>query len=190
MKADTRDETLRRLLREMDGAADDPGLTREESREMRRTVLNAIPEDRRRAFLAPALAGAAVVALAVVASLTLWPGSPPQTAPPRQQIERVAVSSRPDMNARATDGAPSGTNLERVPAGTTAGSPAASAPGAGNAVRVRHARSTPPDRVASSPLAPLAEETSSPEVETHQVQFSTPGGTRIIWVLTSDKASE
>jgi hypothetical protein len=37
------------------------------------------------------------------------------------------------------------------------------------------------------PIAPEAVATIA--AETRQIQFSTPGGTRIIWVLTSDGAS-
>jgi hypothetical protein len=183
MNADNRDERLRRLLRETDLAQTESGLTLEEIHEMRRAVLTAIPEPRRRFALLPGLAGAAMVALAVIAVLMMWPRSesttPPPSAPPRIAVEEPATEGkrtdtrkevdrpdpRPSLKARATDGSPSGTTKALVvagPAGDTVDSPAASAPG---------------EQIAVS---------NESETETRQIQFDTPGGTRVIWILTAN----
>jgi hypothetical protein len=179
MKDEMRDERLRRILRETDPARADAELTPEELRAMRRTVLTATPQPHRRWLGSPVLAGVAMAILAAIAILVFRPG----------------MNSSPGMNSRATDGVPSGITQKPpvrneilsgphpglnhrptirqavVPDGTTGGSPAASAPGGGSRrKRIHH------DRIATT------------EPQTRQVQFSTPGGTRVIWILTSDKA--
>ena len=169
MNKQTRDERLRRLLREADPAADDAELSREEVREMRRTVLSAIPETRRRWGLVPILAGAAAAILALMLGLMTWLGSESPTAPSRQP-RRVAVKSP----VPAPPAAPTiRTSSERATAQTS----------------VTPRRRTP-RRTPSAPKASVPEPMVIAEAETHQIQFSTPGGTRIIWVLTADKASD
>lgn len=175
MNKQTRDERLRRLLREADPAADDPGLSLEEVREMRRTVLSAVPETRRRWGLVPVLAGMAVAILMLVLGLLMQRGFP--TATPREP-QRVATAPRtlpaPVSEAPAQTEAPA---VRVTPEKTMA--PTAKVP-----------RRRPAKRRPSARRAPVPEPTMIAEAETHQIQFSTPGGTRIIWVLSSDKASE
>lgn len=166
MNGKTRNERLRRLLRDADPTTDDPGLSPYAVREMRRTVLSAVPEPRRQWSLVPILAGAAAVMLALVVGLTIWPGSGSPTAPSRRP-ERVAVvpaqPAAPTLRATA----------QRAAAQTS------------ETARRRPARRLPPRKRTATP-AP----TAIAEAQAHQIQFSTPGGTRIIWVLTSDEASE
>jgi len=181
MKDEIRDERLRRLLRQADSAEDDAGLTMEEVRDMRRTVLRAIPETSRRWVLSPVLAGVVLAALVAMAVLTMWPRSE-STPPSPPARSRIAVKespppARPDVNLRATEGVPDGTGKDLVPEGPAAGSPAASAP---SGKRTRPPRRSPPeepDRIAAIE-----------EPRTRQIQFDTPGGTRVIWILTSNSA--
>jgi hypothetical protein len=176
MNAETRDERLRRLLRDSDPAGGETGLTTEEVQPIRRKVLTAAPETRRHWLQSPALAGAALAALILAVAWAMWP-------------------SRPDMNVRATAGVPSGTQQALVvPPGTTAGSPAASAPGGEGVVAEKSAAPPPgenrPRRIRKPTRAPTSPEPDqvAAQVEERQIQFSTPGGTRVIWILTSEKA--
>jgi hypothetical protein len=176
MNGETRDERLRRLLREADPAADDPGLTIEEAREMRRTVLTAVPEPRRRWLAVPALAGAAVAALAVALALAMWQGQESPTVPPKAP-NRIAAVPR-------TEPVPAAPAEPQTPAvRATPERPPAEAP--------KPPRRRPPRRKRSGHRAPVSTPMAAAVVasETHQIQFATPGGTRIIWVLTSDKTS-
>lgn len=174
----TNDERLRGLLREGDPAAGDPGLAPEEIRAMRRAVLTAIPEPRRRWIPIAALAGSVLAAL-LLAVLLLSPDSEGPAAPPRQPA-RMAEKPR---------SAP-----EPAPVRPPAPEPVVEEP-----ERPRETRE-PRKRQPKTETAPvIAEETPAPSpvepeavatvAETRQIQFSTPGGTRIIWVLTSDGAS-
>jgi hypothetical protein len=167
MNDETRDERLRRMLREGDPANAEGGLTREESHQMRRTVLTAIPEPRRRFALSPALAGAAMAALVAILAILLWP-RPEATAPQPPAPPRIAVKE-PVTDVKRTDVKRTdkkSTDVKRrtraVAAGLRARRPAASAPG---------------------------EQLAAVEgPHTRQIQFDTPGGTRVIWVLRSDNA--
>jgi hypothetical protein len=54
-------------------------------------------------------------------------------------------------------------------------------------VRPRRAVANEPDRSAESlPVAEIAA-AAPEEIDRRQVQFSTPGGTRVIWILTSQE---
>jgi hypothetical protein len=117
------------------------------------------------------LAGAAVVALAVAVALTTWPGSETPTVPPAvppTESRQVATAAPAPPRAPVVKAAPA----ERVPAKKPA-----------------RKRKASPVRSAPEPAAALA---ASGELDPEaardvQIQFATPGGTRIIWVLTSDK---
>ena len=162
------DERIRQLLREGDAFAGEDGLTLEEVREMRRTVLTAVPDRRERRFhLLPALALAGAAAVAVlIAVLALRPGSgaPPKAAPPR-----MAAVPAP------------------APAPAAEPSPREETP----KVQRRHHRHS------SAPRAPQTEEAvasleppkESEGTALREIQFTTPGGTRILWTVAPGKPS-
>lgn len=164
MNNETRDERLRRLLREGDSTATDPGLTLDEVREMRRTVLTAVPERRRKFLPVFALAGAATVVLILLAVLVFRTAPEKAPAPPR-----IAVAPPPAITIQ-----PPRPQEEPRPREAKKETP------------VRHKRRTPkirPVPMEPEPAAVLA------ATEPRQIQFSTPGGTRIIWLLSPGDAS-
>jgi outer membrane biosynthesis protein TonB len=159
-------------LREGDPAAGE-ALTPEEVRAMRRAVLTAVPEPRRRSFLVPLMAGAAAL-LAVVVALALWRA---RTEPVVEKPPVVAAVPAPPVRP------PQPPVVEETPEPVPPPVPIE---------REVPRRVVPrPEPVPEAPVLPEATDTlaSSPveEPESRQIQFSTPGGTRIIWVLTSDE---
>jgi outer membrane biosynthesis protein TonB len=172
MNDETRDERLRRLLREADPAANDSGLTLDEVREMRRTALTAIPERRRRLLPVFALAGAATVALILLAVLVLRPA--PEKAPAPKV---AAVPKRPVTQAI------------QPPPPKEEPKPSAEKEKKKATVRRKHrAPKVRPIIAEPEPVAILAQ--VEPAEGPQQIQFSTPGGTRIIWLLSPGKASK
>ena len=176
----TNDERLRDVLRGADPAAGEPGLAPEEVQAMRRAVLTAVPEPRRRWIPFAALAGSALAAL-LLAVLLLMPDSEGPAAPPHQPA-RVAEKPRP---------AP-----QSVPAPVEPVVAEKPTPRETRTPRKRPAPEPAPMAIAEAapeatpelpPIEPEVEATIA--AETRQIQFSTPGGTRIIWVLTSDGTS-
>jgi hypothetical protein len=156
---------LRRLqetLRRGDPAAGE-GLTTDEVHAMRRAVLNAVPEPRRRSLLLPAIVASCVALLA----LGLWwlRAPEPQSEPPREaSVAPPAVVPMP---------APPPLPVEHI---------AAAEPRPAVAVRPRR---RPPVAVAAvTPLGPAVVGPEEPPLR--QIQFSTPGGTQVVWVLTTD----
>ncbi len=167
MKDEIRDERLRLMLREADPSEDDAGLTMEEVRDMRRTVLRAIPETSRRWVLSPVLAGVVMAALLAIVVILLWPRpeatAPQPSAPPRIAVkEPVTDVKRTDVKSTDKKSTDVKRRTKAVAAGLRARRPASSAP--------------------SEQLAAVE------EPRTRQVQFNTPGGTRVIWILTSNSA--
>jgi hypothetical protein len=162
------DERLRQTLLAGDPAAGDGGLTLDEVHSMRRAVLTATPEPRRRLLPVLALAGAAAAAV-LVAFFALRPGPAEAPAPPRI----AAVTVQPLM-----------------PVPLPLLQPAASRE-AKESRRIAHrrhrARALPEAGSSLASLEPSA--ASGEDAGTRQIQFSTPGGTRIIWILKSGKAS-
>jgi cytoskeletal protein RodZ len=168
------DEKIRQILREGDPFAGEAGLTPEEVREMRRTALTAIPERReRRLRLLPALALAGAAAVAVlIAFLALRqaPGGTPKPAPPRMAAvpEPVAPVSPPS--------APVASPVPRAETRT---------------VRPRHHRrpvAPRPPKTADA-VASLEKPRESEGTALREIQFTTPGGTRILWTVVPGKAS-
>jgi hypothetical protein len=160
------DERLRQILRQGDPAGEGGGLTPDEARALRRTVLTAIPERKRRLLPVLALAGALATA-ALIAVLLLRPEPVKAPAPPSR------IATAPPVAQAPVPPAPRPAPKEAEP-------------------RPVHHRHHPRSRVPAAPAIPevhdtLASlETAEPE---RQVQFSTPGGTRIIWILKSGKTS-
>jgi hypothetical protein len=140
---------------------------------MRRTVLTAAPETRRRFLPALAFAGAMAAAL-LIAFFALKP-RPAEAPPPRI----AAVAGQP--------AAPPEPRLPIPPLPRTAPVPAEQAANR-KMVHRRHRTRALPEATAA--LASLGPSTNAVEdTGTRQVEFSAPGGTRIIWILKSGKAS-
>jgi hypothetical protein len=167
------DEQLPEILRQGDPAEGAAGLSPEEVRAMRRTVLTAAPEPRR--LLVPGLALAGGMAAAVLIALAvLKPGPVEPPSPPR--IAAVPAPSVPSLS-------PPPAHIEpprKEPA------PRAKGTAARAIHRRHHLRNRPEEAVALASLTPPG---PPEEPEARQIQFSTPGGTRIIWILKSGKVS-
>lgn len=164
---DTNDR-LRGLLRDGDPAAGDPGLSPEEVQAMRRTVLSAVPEPRRRGWLVPALATAAALILAAVLVLALGRKTPETSDP-------GPVMAAPIIPAPVLE------PVRPVPAPRPEPEPEPEPP-------VRLAEETPEPEIAVPALPEQQAALPAVSEEQRQIQFSTPGGTRVIWVL--DPATE
>jgi hypothetical protein len=160
------DERLRQILRHGDPASGDAGLTPDEVRALRRTVLTAIPERRRRLAWLPAAAAAAMALLLLALALRPWHGTP---APP----PRVAALPTP---APAPTIAPT---IAPVTAPTPAAIAATAAPSPEPPKRSRPARR----RAVREPRIALASLPEAREPAVREIRFSTPGGTRVIWQL-------
>ncbi len=157
---------LRSILRKGDPAAGEPGLTPEEVQGMRRVVLSAVPEPRRRGWLVPAMVTTAALVLAAVVALSLrQPVRPPLPHAGEGRGEGAVVVEKTPPH-RPSAGLPAPQEREPPP------SPKKKKP-------ARRAPEPEPVVVAQvePPVVPEA-----PHGPT-QIQFSTPGGTRIIWVL-------
>ena len=167
MNNETRDERLRRPLREADPAVTDPGLTLDEARDMRRTVLSAVPERKRRLFPVFATAGAVLVA-ALVLITVLIPRPEKPSAPPRIAVVPPKVVQPPPPPREEPKLAEEKVEEKKAP--------------------VRRKRRAPrPPIVQPEPVEPEATAVIAavePVTEPQQIQFSTPGGTRIIWLLS------
>jgi hypothetical protein len=188
-RSSERDARLRELLQKGDPAAGEPGLSAEEVHAMRRTVLTAVPE-RGRFALIPTLATGAAVALAVLLAIVLWRGGEPQGIRPSEV--KVAVRPAPPVRPAAPPATP------EPPVAPEARTPKEPEP-VQEPVRKRQAAPRvapppPPVLPEPEPLTELASvsEPSQPEPALEEprgrhVEFSTPGGTRVIWVLTEDE---
>jgi len=156
-------DELRSILRKGDPAAGDPGLAPEEVQRMRQTVLAAVPEPRRRGWLVPVLAGAAALILAAVIALSLW-----------RPESKVVKHVRPLPLAGEGRGEGSVVVEQKTPPRPSPAPQEREPPSPEKEKPVHHE----PEPVVVARVEPPA----APEA-THQIQFSTPGGTRIIWVL-------
>jgi hypothetical protein len=163
------DERLRQILRQGDPAGGGDGLTPDEARAMRRTVLTAIPERKQRLLPVLALAGAAATAV-LIAVLLLKPEPARPPAPPRI----------------ATAPAPPTLPIAQVPAQPAPPPPQEEERGPVHRHRYQHHRrlAAPAPPEVNDTVASLT--TAEPE---RQIQLTAPGGTRIIWILKSGKAS-
>ena len=163
-----RNERLLEILRRGDLSGGEAGLTAEEAQAMRRTVLYAVPKPRERVRLAPVFFTVAAAVLSCVVGLSLWrahdqparPVQPVQTARPAVPALQVVPQIQPHSESPMV--------VAAVPPQT----------------KPRPTRSTRPrDR----PVEKVKLE-EAPETTTRQVQFSAPGGTRVIWLLTTPSA--
>ncbi len=160
------DERLRQSLRQGDPAGGDGGLTPDEARAMRRTVLTAIPERKRRLLPIFALAGGLATAV-LIAVLLLRPEPVKAPAPP----PRIAAAPAPAAPIPVEPAPQPPVEKERRP--VHRGHP-------------QHHHHPVPSTAPAIHDTVAALETAEPE---RQVQFSAPGGTRIIWILKSGKPS-
>ena len=154
------DEKLREILRKGDPAAGDPGLSPEEIQGMRRAVLAAVPEPRRRGWLVPAMVGAAALILAV--ALILW-------RPESEVVEAV----RPPLPL-AGEGRGEGPVVQAEKKTPPRPSPAP---------QEREPPPSPKKKKKTVRRAPEPVVVAQAELPSTQIQFSTPGGTRVIWML-------
>jgi len=168
------DERLRQRLREGDPATGENGLNPGEIHAMRRAVLTAAPEPRRRLLPAFALAGAAAAAI-VIALFALGPDPVQPPAPPRI----AAVPAQPPAPTALRQ--PSATRTEPPTPNEEKKEKKRPIP------RRRHLRAAPEETATLAALDPAGNPPEEPGIR--QIQFSAPGGTRIIWTLTSGKAS-
>ena len=170
-----REARLRARLRAGDPAAGDPRLAPEEIREMRRQMLAALPE-RRRPRLLLALASAATAALALALGLALHHEVPPPVpgpvpAPPPVTILAPPAAAPPLLSAPPPV-------PDRAPAARQVRAPHRPRRPVRNAV------------VAAAPTPPIvASAAPEPSPAPLQIQFETPGGTRVVWVLEPAKPS-
>jgi hypothetical protein len=151
--------SLKDILRKGDPAAGEPELSPEEIQAMRRTVLAAVPESRRRGWLVPIAAAAALI-LAAVLVLSLWRPAPVEVAhnpvpspsrPPSLPFPEEGKVEKPSPSPR----------IERVGRRRPLHRNGGEGRGEGGGGQTVIAQSEPP----------------------RQIQFSTPGGTRVIWML-------
>jgi hypothetical protein len=164
-----RNERLREVLRRGDPGGGEAGLTSEESQAMRRTVLSAVPEPRERFRLAPVFFTVAAAVLSCVVGLSLWRAhDQPDRPAPTVQAARPAVPALPSV--------PQAQPQPEPPLEVAVVSPPP---------RPRPMRSTRLMR--QRPVEEVKPEEVQ-ETTTRQVQFSAPGGTRIIWLLTTPSA--
>lgn len=164
MNADTNPDRLRQSLRQGDPAAGEPGLTADEVHAMRRTVLTASPEPRRQIAWFPlaATGAAALLALALAVAFGPW-HRPPVSGSPVQAPVQVAAVPTPAVAPAA---------------------PSLPAP-----VKISRAAHRHPKKAVRSPRAlPEQHRDETPvlvaSLPVREIQFSTPGGTRVIWELT------
>lgn len=178
-------ERLRALLRQGDPAGEDPGLTREEAGRMRRAILTAAPEPRRRPLWLPVLAAAAVGALMLAIALGLWRARADLSVHEPTRSAAVVPTSETPVPAP-----PPSLPVSAAPETAPAAAPSREETPAARprSRRARRAATSGPVRFASLPVPPApAEEDEEPA---RQIQFSTPGGTRVIWVLSHETVVE
>ena len=183
MKDDRRnlsDEELGELLRLGDPAGDGQNPSREDIAAMRRTVLNAVdPRVTARPRLSRSLvATMATVAVALIALVILL-----QAGPWGEVLQPEPGPVTPDESAPVADAGPA----PAEPSGAEAVGPVETAPLAAVDERPEEgpaaaATEPSPDAIAISEVP----STAVAEREVRTVQFTAPGGTRIIWTLDPD----
>ena len=174
-------DELHSILRKGDPAAGEPGLTPEEVQAMRRAMLSAVPEPRRRGWMVPVWAGAAALILAAVIALSLWRPDPP----PHETVADRPPAVRPPLPPAGEGRGEGSVVVEKTPPHRpAAGLPAPQEREPPPSPRKKTVRPEPepePEPVILAQAEPPA--ISDESGEQRQIQFSTPGGTRVIWVL-------
>ncbi len=163
MNADPNPDRFRQVLRQGD-PAEEPGLTPDEVHAIRRAVLTAAPEPRRRMAWFPVMAtgAAALIALALAVAFGPWHRPPAAVLP---APVRMAAASTPAV----------------VPVAVAVPSPVL--------VTSRPARRRHPSRAPRTlPIHQDGSQVLTASLPVREIQFSTPGGTRVIWELTGKDA--
>jgi hypothetical protein len=182
-------EPWRAVLREGDPARAEPGLDPLEVERMRRTVLAARPEPRRRHAVTPVWA-ASLAAAALILAIGLV-----RTIRVEETTPAVALSGPSPAPA-----APAPPPARPVPPRPTP-PPAVSSLAPRPEVRVARLPEPEPSELDAEPDPGLVEEVvlsasldsaaadGTAGAQPRQVQFSTPGGTRIIWMLAPEEST-
>jgi hypothetical protein len=164
MNADPNPDRLSQVLRRGDPAAHEPGLTQDEAHAMRRAVLNASPEPRRQMAWFPLVATGTAALLALALAVAFGPWHRPPVSHPQIQVAAVPTPA-------VTPAVPS------VPAATSQAPVKSSRPAHRRSKRVVRAPRVLPIRPTESPVLVAS-------LPVREIQFSTPGGTRVIWELS------
>ena len=168
-RIDPNGSRLRDLLRRGDPAADDPGMPMEEIARLRRTIVTT--GGRRAALRGPAAWAAVAAALLLLVLAVDRGGFPTHTPRPPGGPVPGSIPVPPPAPVATAD-----------PGGAPAPSVAAKPIPAGEARRP--ARPQPPAEPAAPAMAPGGDVTTARNMR--QVQFTAPGGTRILWTLDPD----
>jgi hypothetical protein len=163
MSANLNPDRLRQSLRQGDPAAQEPGLTADEVHAMRRTVLTAIPEPRRQMAWFPLVAAgvAAAIALALAVAFGPWHRPPVSRSPVQVAAVPTPPAAPPVPPAMAQE-------PEKI-----------SRPAHRHPKRAVRAPRVLPVLPVSQDDAPVL----TASLPVREIQFSTPGGTRVIWEL-------
>jgi hypothetical protein len=155
-------DRLRQALRQGDPAAQEPGLTAYEVHTMRRAVLTAAPEPQRQMAWFPLVATGAAALLVLALAIAFGPRHRPPVRRPQIQVAAV-----PSPTPAATPTVPSVT----APVSVKISRPARRHP--------MRAPETLPVRQDDAPMLTAS-------LPVREIQFSTPGGTRVIWELATE----
>ncbi|HEV7506419.1 MAG TPA: hypothetical protein VGS07_16065 [Thermoanaerobaculia bacterium] len=154
-------DRLRQALRQGDPAAHEPGLTADEVHTIRRAVLTAAPEPRRQTAWFPLVATGAAALLALALAVAFGPWHRPQA--PKSPVQMAAV--------------PTPVAAPLVPPVMTPQPVKSSRPARRHSVRATQAPEALPKPPNDSPILMAS-------LPVREIQFSTPGGTRVIWELS------
>lgn len=210
-----RDERLRHLLRDADPAREVPELGTDDVTRLRRTVLGAVDREERTRSARPSFALAIAAAMAaVVCGLALWriglewkstPNGDRATASVRPLVPSGHHDARPSTTREALPTASAGATTAATATPGSSSVPTTSAT-TGRAELVSAHRNTTSREPRASPQsspraidslpAGLTAETAPAETvaaaqpvseppQPYQLQLTAPGGTRIVWLLTS-----
>jgi hypothetical protein len=159
-------DRLRQALRQGDPAAQEPRLTQDEVHAMRRAVLTATPEPQRQLAWFPLVATGSVALLALALAVYLGPWHrPPATGTPAPSPVQVAAVPTPMATL----------SIPQVPA----------------QVPVKISRPMRRRPVRAPKLLPIRQDDApmlTASLPVREIQFSTPGGTRVIWELSTEIA--
>jgi len=169
MNANTNPDRLSQILRQGDPADGEPGLTTDEVHAMRRAVLTAAPEPRRQMAWFPLVAtgAAALLTVALAVAFGPWHRPPVSGSPVHAPVQVAAVPAPAVAPPAPSVTAPVPVKVSRPVRRHPAR--AARAPKVLPALPV-HLQDDAPVLTASLPV--------------REIQFSTPGGTRVIWELS------